>query len=659
MRIGLFTDTYTPDINGVVTSIVTLKNALEAQGHDVYVVTNHSSIVNTSYEDKVLRLPGVELKFLYGYVLSSPIHITALGIVREMDLDVIHVHSEFGIGIFARMAAKNLKVPLVSTYHTTYEDYTHYVNLLGLKTVDQFSKAAVARMSRFITKNVQVVIAPSEKTQQMLLRYSIKKEIRVIPTGLDLSRFKNRDAIAIATIKEKYGLDGHTVFLYVGRLAKEKSVDVVIDGFKALIDRGSSAKLLIVGGGPSDEDLKAQVKTLKLEEHVHFTGPIPSLEVINYYHSADIFTSASLTETQGLTYIEALACGLCVFARPDKPLEGIIEEGITGYLFTDSEMFAQKGVTFIDGDSFLKNKIKDNALAKAATFDSKYFADAILAAYRQASDIYYGKYRVETIDETDEGTLLITVNSKGVLESITLDEFLMGRKDVKVGDELSRVEINELEDDQDIYRGFQMALNQISKKDYTSFEIQTFLRSKTQLSQSQIDVVIDLLQRRRFLDDERYFKDRLDYERSLLKGNQKIAEGLIDKGFDSTQVFAALDAEDKAVYVARGLERADKVLNTMREGSKRLREDKVSQHLARQGFEYSIIKEIIEKLEDPIADDVELQSLRKVIVKAKDRYQKKYDSVKEVKNRVVKYSLSKGYDYDKIKEIMEDIDNEN
>src|SRR5690554_2868102 len=113
MRIGLFSDTYLPDINGVVTSIVNLKKALEGLGHQVYVITNHQKLTTTKFEDDILYLPGVEVKFLYGYTLSTPIQKRAAYWVETMNLDVIHIHSEFGVGLFGRIVAKKFKIPMV------------------------------------------------------------------------------------------------------------------------------------------------------------------------------------------------------------------------------------------------------------------------------------------------------------------------------------------------------------------------------------------------------------------------------------------------------------------------------------------------------------------------------------------------------------------
>ena len=177
MRIGMFADSYLPDINGVVTSIVTLKRALENDGHDVFVITTHPSLIHTSYEDRILRLPGIEIKQMYGYVATAPLHFKAYNIVKEMKLDIIHVHTEFGAGIFGHFCGKMLKLPIVSTYHTTYEDYTHYVNVFNSKTIDVFAKKTIERISRLYGSSCEAIIAPSQKTKDMLLRYNIQRPI--------------------------------------------------------------------------------------------------------------------------------------------------------------------------------------------------------------------------------------------------------------------------------------------------------------------------------------------------------------------------------------------------------------------------------------------------------------------------------------------------
>ena len=163
MRIALFTDTYPPQINGVAASTSILRNELEKHGHDVVVVTTYKGSGKHKWDDdhKVLRLAGVQLKFLYGYVMTSPFHVSALEEIRKLNLDVIHAQTEFGVGLFARICAKQLQIPLVSTYHTTYEDYTHYVNFINSRKVDEIAKVGVAKLSRLYGDSSIEVIAPS------------------------------------------------------------------------------------------------------------------------------------------------------------------------------------------------------------------------------------------------------------------------------------------------------------------------------------------------------------------------------------------------------------------------------------------------------------------------------------------------------------------
>lgn len=174
MRIGLFADTYTPEINGVVSSIVTLQEGLQELGHEVFVITTHAKLISTKFENNVLRLPGIEIKSLYGYVLTTPAHFSAFNIVKSMNLDVIHVHTEFGVGIFGHIMGSMLKLPIVSTYHTTYEDYTHYVNIFNSKTIESLAKKTVMKLSRLYGSHCMAIISPSDKTKEMLERYQIQ-----------------------------------------------------------------------------------------------------------------------------------------------------------------------------------------------------------------------------------------------------------------------------------------------------------------------------------------------------------------------------------------------------------------------------------------------------------------------------------------------------
>lgn len=661
MRIGLFTDTYTPDINGVVTSIVTLKHALEKLGHTVFVITNHKDIINASYEDGILRLPGVEVKFLYGYVLSSPIHIQASSTIKEMELDVIHAHSEFGIGIFARAVSKNQQIPLVMTYHTTYEDYTHYVNLLGLRSIDMLSRRVVASVSRLYSKGSEIIIVPSEKTKLMLLRYKIKKRIDVIPTGLELERFREYDQELNDALKKKFKVGDVPLFVYIGRLAKEKSVDFVIEGFKKLIEQGTKAQLMIVGDGPSRDDLEDLAKSCGIAEHVIFAGSADSKEVVRFYQIADGFISASLTETQGLTYIEALACGLCVFARPDKPIENIILENETGYYFNTHQEFADKVKNYIESDESEKKRLHDNALNSAAQFDSKHFGKSVLNTYQDAIDSYFGTFVIDVIGYFEEDIFISVVSNRpqkaksdNTISSFVIDEFLLEKHQLKKGDTLSRNEINNLEDEQQIYEAYKKMVIRISKRMYTSHEIKQYLRDHFDLNEESIQVVLNMLIERNFIDDERYLTDKLAYYRSLMYGNYRIEENFVSKGYDVQVVRDLIAQEPIEERIERARYRANQFVKSLHEGSIRQREKKLRQHLERQGFEPFVIDGVVMELVEGYSDETEYQDLLKALPKAFTKYSKKYEFY-EAKNRTIRYCLSRGYGYDMIIQAFDDL----
>ena len=405
MRIGMFTDAYTPDINGVVSSIVTLKNALEKEGHEVYVITTKSSASKDLVEERVLRLAGIELDSFYGYVLTSPIHLSALDKIKKMNLDVIHVHTEFGVGIFARIVSSRLSIPLVSTYHTMYEDYTHYVNIFNLKSVDRVAKRAVYSLSKLYGEKCTALICPSPKTKERLEAYGIKKQIHVIPTGLDLERFepeKTDEETRLALRKEMGVKDDEFLLVYVGRIAAEKSIDIVIETFTIIKKLQKKIRLAIVGGGPQLDELRQMAKKLDVEDYVVFTDRKPHTMIPSYYHASDAFVSASLSETQGMTFIEALASGLVVFARPDDVLTDLVLENETGFLFTTKEEFADKLIAFSEMNKADKEKMYQNAIKKVEIYDSRVFGQTVLNVYQQAIDMYQKVYDIQALRMKDD-----------------------------------------------------------------------------------------------------------------------------------------------------------------------------------------------------------------------------------------------------------------
>ncbi len=656
MRIALFTDTYLPEINGVVSSIVTLQKELEKNGHIVFIVTTHSSLIHTSFEHNILRLPGVELKSIYGYVLTSPIHIWALNTIRDMQLDVIHAHTEFGIGIFARIAARLLKLPLVSTYHTTLEDYTHYVNIFNLKSFERFARKSVSRLSKLYGDACTELIVPSSKTKEMLVRYGIKKDIHVIPTGLDLEKFDRDVASSGKTLKlrEKYKvLPSELLVLYVGRIAKEKSIDLVIEGF-AKIDSKHSAKLMIVGGGPEEDHLKEYVDRLKLNDRVIFTGKKLPAEIPMHYHAADAFVSASLTETQGMTFIEALASELPVFARPDDVLNGLVIEGETGYYFTSPADFAAKIEAYMELPPETKQSIRENAKQHVLEYDSRVFYQSVINVYYAAVSHYHNSYSLINIHaKNDAVECIFTGKNENIKVFVSIETFL--KKGLRRDKVISEETLQELMLDEKVVKAYQACIRKLTLRDRTRKEMYDFLTQETELPIKQINELIEIMEQRGYVDDVRYVNSAVMNLRSLLQGRKKIVRSMMLKGIPFELIEKALNEDISDDEVNLALRWAEKTMPTIKDKSLRLKKQLLKQKMQLQGFDSSVSDIVMQRLNFADDERQELERLTKTAQKARKRYEAK-SSGSKLRNQIFRHLSSQGYESEDIYLVLNEME---
>ena len=385
MRIGIFTDTYPPFINGVSTSIVMLENALRKKGHQVYIVTVNSDNMKYKYEndEHIIRIPGVPIG-IYDYRLTGVYPLKALNKIRKWNLDVIHSHTEFGVGTFARIISKQFNIPLVHTYHTMYEDYVHYITKGYFNNT---SKKIVEYLTNFYCdKTATELIVPTKKTYDLFKeKYKYERNVHIVPTGIEVERFykENIDSKKEDEIRKRHGLSNSDfVVLFVGRFAKEKDVEFLISAHEYLA-KNYKSKLLIVGDGPDLERYKKLAHKLDLDEYVIFAGKVPWEDVTLYYQIADVFATASTSETQGLTVIEAMAASLPVVAVNDESFNTVIVDGLNGHLFETKHQYKKYVESFINEPSKLKQFSKQ-ARINADTYSSKYFGERVLDVYKAA-----------------------------------------------------------------------------------------------------------------------------------------------------------------------------------------------------------------------------------------------------------------------------------
>lgn len=653
MRIGIFTDTYTPDINGVVSSVVTLERGLQAAGHEVYIVTGQKNSLHAHWEGNVLRLPGLEIKKLYGYTLSTPYHFEVKRIIESLHLDVIHVQQEFTVGIFGRILAHTLHIPVVYTYHTLYEDYTHYVNFFDLESVEKISKKAVYSISRMLCNSVSGIIAPSEKTREKLVGYGVKKPIYVIPTGLDLDSFRHENVAEAKRqeIRERYGLDDSTrVIIYLGRIAAEKSIDKIISGVRYI--QTSNCKVMIVGGGPSLDDLKKQAEKEGVSDRVIFTGAVPPEEVPAYYQISEAFVSASTSETQGMTFIEALASGLPLFACPDEVLEDLIEETVSGFYFTSPQELAGKVDAYLAMEDAQRAAMKQEAIARSARYDMHTFAHNVEVVYRNVIDEYREDYEVTKIRILDD-VVKVTLENDAQKEPLrlymTMEDYFSFK--ITLHRYLDAGYVQSLQVQQDVIKATRSAIRRLAAKDYTCQEMRRYLIQNKELNREQADKIVDDLQERGFLNDERYASEKTQYYASLGYGREKILRTLRKKGIDSETIEQALtDLQDDQEEV-RAQAMAQRLKLTVKDRSRKMKQQLIASKLIAQGYSPEIARRTASQLD--LDDEDEDSALEQTMAKAQRLYAAKHSGAR-LQQKILEYCIRKGFSADAVRRKLEE-----
>ncbi len=385
MRIGIFTDTYIPFINGVTTSVLMLKGALEKKGHEVFIVTVNNEDLHYKYEDddKIIRIPGVPIG-IYDYRLTGIYPLKAINKIKKWNLDVIHSQTEFGVGTFARIIAKQFNIPLVHTYHTMYEDYIHYITKGYFK---KSSKKLVEYFTLFYCdKTITELVVPTKKTYELFKKkYKVDRNIYIVPTGIDVERFyRENNKVDVVKFRRELGLNKDDfVILFVGRIGREKNLDLLVSSMKSLIDVSKKIKLLVVGDGPDADMYKEYVKKNNISNNVIFTGKVSWDKVVSYYIISDVFATASTTETQGLTVIEAMAASLPVVCINDESFSTTVINDLNGMIFNNRREYKKAIITLFNDRKLLSN-LGRQARIESEMHSSKYFAEKLLDVYNIA-----------------------------------------------------------------------------------------------------------------------------------------------------------------------------------------------------------------------------------------------------------------------------------
>lgn len=369
-RIGLFTDAYLPGPNGVATSVYLLGRELRRMGHEAWVLAPEMPDADP-HEDWVVRAPSVAYPFFKNQRLAMPSNR-----LLPTKFEIFHTHTPLFIGIWgARLAYQN-RLPHISTFHTHLEKYAHYIP--GMARLNKYV-GIMQKVCQAFYNRADVVIAPTDPVRRLAESYEIEREIRVIPTGIDT------DILQAAPDPASPWPSGKRRLLHVGRLGKEKSVEVVIRAL-AEIRKESDAHLVLVGMGPDREVLARLAQQLGVGEEVTFVGSVPYEKIGGYYRMAELFLFASETETQGLVIWESQAVGLpVVIVGAEGALQGV-DEGISGYMVQpgDYQAMAKKALELLR-DEHLRQRFSEGARKFADRRTARRVAEQIVAIYDEAT----------------------------------------------------------------------------------------------------------------------------------------------------------------------------------------------------------------------------------------------------------------------------------
>lgn len=331
MKIAIFTDSFLPQINGVVTSVVDLAKGMADKGHKLYIVAPEYSDLKEEFQYKdieILRVPAVDAAFYSGFKWSAVFHKNTYNKLKAANIDLVHFMTPLTISLFGILTAKWLKKPLIGTYHTFISELT-YLRQLFPFAGERMQKITWKYTNSFYNR-ANLITTPTKNAKQELLNNKCKVEVEAVSNGIKLDSFDNSKS---DEIKKKYNPDGELI-LYVGRVAPEKNMICLLTAFRELCKKDSTTKLLVIGGGPSLDECKLFAKNEGLEERIIFLGLIPTeeLKTSGIFGACRLFATASTTETQSITVLEAEANGIPCIGPDAKGIPNVIDNNVNGFI---------------------------------------------------------------------------------------------------------------------------------------------------------------------------------------------------------------------------------------------------------------------------------------------------------------------------------------
>jgi 1,2-diacylglycerol 3-alpha-glucosyltransferase len=381
VNIAVFTDTYTPQVNGVTTSILIFQRELERLGHTVYIFCPTYGGREGLDPPRVFRFYSIPYRseMMHEQRIALPI---SRGIWKfpKLKIDIVHYHVPHYMGAYALLLAWIFKKPTIHTYHTLFVKYTHYVKIRPSLAV-----RFVKWISRVFCNHTDLILAPSQEMKRELLSYGVQKPIEVLPTGIDIPELPQ--PTHLQTLRKRFPLD-KKLLIFVGRFAKEKNIPLLFDVLQILEQRGVPCHLLLVGDGPDRKRIEEEISKRGITLRITITGYIRRSDVFSLLACADLFLFPSETETQGLVLLEAMAVGVPVVAADAMGAGEVLQDGRGGVAVPATpQAFADAAFKLLTNPVLYREKQR-SAKEKATEWSSKTLTQRLVTVYKATIEGY-------------------------------------------------------------------------------------------------------------------------------------------------------------------------------------------------------------------------------------------------------------------------------
>jgi 1,2-diacylglycerol 3-alpha-glucosyltransferase len=378
MRILMISDVYFPRINGVSTSIQTFRRGLHAADHEAILIAPQYPAGASDREEGILRVPS---RYLPRDPEDRAMKLGAIRALRSqlerLEPDLVHIQTPFIAHYQGTALARALRVPVIETYHTYFEEYLHHYVPLLPRAVMRF---AARRFTVSQCNVLDALVVPSRAMEQALVDYGVRCPMHIIPTGMEMERFAGGEG---QRFRAQLGIaPEQPVLVHVGRIAHEKNIDFLFRMFAQVVRSKPGAIFIVAGEGPALSSCKAYVRSLGIAEHVRFVGYLSrERELLDCYRAGDLFVFSSKTETQGLVLLESMALGVPVVSTAHMGTADIVNPQRGAHVAPDHEEAFARIVVQLLNDPQRRAAMSAEARAYAATWSATAMADRLAGLY--------------------------------------------------------------------------------------------------------------------------------------------------------------------------------------------------------------------------------------------------------------------------------------